>query len=61
MLLRLFYFYRNNLLLGLGVGLLIHYTVLLLMDNQPLLHAAEGIHSIIHVYIALTCKPQNRD
>ena len=54
MLLCLFYFYRNNLLLGLGVGLLIHYTVLLLMDNQPLLHAAEGMHSIIHVYIALT-------
>ena len=24
------------------MGLLIHYSVLLLMDNQPLLHAAEG-------------------
>ncbi|XP_003382471.1 PREDICTED: zinc transporter 6-A-like [Amphimedon queenslandica] len=31
----------NNLFLGLGVGLFIHYSVLILMDNQPLLHAAE--------------------
>ena len=50
MLLCLFYFYRNNLLLGLGVGLLIHYTVLLLMDNQPLLHAAEGTLLYMCIY-----------